>query len=79
MKINKRELLDRLKSAHEMEEVMAGLLTDLAGTHVLIRKISVQDRRKVRHMLSVIHADTLEHKKIVKKMIKNLSGASFGV
>ncbi len=79
MKIAKAELLDKLKRAYEMEEVMAGLLTDLAGPHVLTSKIPVQDRQKVHKMLAVIHADTLEHQKIVSGMIKNLSGGSLGV
>lgn len=79
MKIDKEALLDSLKKAYEMEEVMAGLLTELAGPHVLISSIPEKDKQKVRRMLSIIHADTLEHKKIVTGMIKNLSEASFGI
>ena len=79
MKISKEELLDRLKRAYEMEEVMAGLLTDLAGPHVLTSKIPEQERQKVHKMLAIIHADTLEHQKLVSRMIKRLSGGPRGV
>ena len=79
MKIGKEELLDRLKRAYEMEEVMAGLLTELAGPHVLTSKIPAQDRQKVQKMFTIIHADTLRHQKVVSSMIRRLSGGSFGV
>ena len=79
MKIGKKALLEQLKRAYEMEEVMAGLLTDLAGPHVLTSKIPEQDRRKVHKMLAVIHADTLEHQKIVFGMIQDLTGRTRGV
>ena len=79
MKISREQLLDRLKRAYEMEEVMVGLLTDLAGPHVLTSKIQEQDRRKVHKMLAMIHADTLRHKKIVAKMMENVSEGSLGV
>ena len=79
MKIGKEELLDRLKRAYEMEEVMADLLTALAMPHVLTSKIPEQNRQKVHKMLAIIHADTLKHKKIVSGMIKNLSGEFRGI
>ena len=79
MKIGKEELLDRLKRAYEMEEVMTDLLTDLTGPHVLTSKIPEQDRQKVHKMLSIIHTDTLGHQKVVSSMIKRLSGGSLGV
>jgi hypothetical protein len=79
MKIAKEELLDRLRRAYEMEEVMAGLLTDLAGPHVLTSKIPEQDRQKVHKMLCIIHTDTLEHQKVVSSLIRRLSGGSLGV
>jgi len=78
MKIGKEELLEKLKKAYEMEEVMANLLTALAMPHVFTSKIHEQDRQKVHKMLAIIHADTLKHKKIVSGMMKNLSGGSFG-
>jgi len=78
MKITETELLDKLQQAYEMEEVMADLLTELAGSHVLTSKIPEQDRRKVHKMLSMIHADTLQHQKIVVGMIDDLSGGSLG-
>jgi len=79
VKIAKAELLDKLRSAYEMEEVMAGLLTDLAGPHVLTSKIPEQDRQKVQKMLAIIHTDTLGHQKVVSSMIKRLSEESRGV
>jgi hypothetical protein len=78
VKITKTELLDKLQQAYEMEEVMADLLTELAGPHVLASKIPEQDRQKVHKMLAVIHADTLKHQKIVSGMINDLSGGSLG-
>jgi len=77
--ISKAELLEKLKNAYELEEVMAGLLTELAGSHVLTSKIPLQDRQKVRRLLSIIHADTREHEKLVFRMIAGLQGGSFGV
>ncbi len=79
MKIGSKELLEQLKGAYEIEEVMAGLLTHLAKPHVLASKVPAQDRQKIRRMLSVVHSDTLRHKKIVAGMIRYLSGGSFGV
>lgn len=79
MKITKEELLDKLKRAYEMEEVMAGLLADLAVPRALILKIQDRDRKKVYRLLSLIHADTLEHQKIVSGIIRDLSGGSHGV
>ena len=79
MKLRKKEWLDKLKRAYEMEEVMAALLTDLAMPHVLTSKSPEQERQKVRKMLALIRADTLEHKKIVAEMIRTISGGSFGV
>lgn len=79
MRIAKAELLDKLRRAYEMEEVMAGLLTDLAGPHVLTSKIQDQDRQKVHKMLSIIHTDTLGHQKAVSTMIQRLSEGSLGV
>jgi hypothetical protein len=79
MKISEEELLERLRRAYEMEEVMAGLLTALAAPHVLTSNIPERDRLKVHKMLTIIHADTLEHQKIVSGMIKRLTGGSRGV
>jgi len=73
VKIPREELLDSLKKAYEMEEIMADLLTALALPHVLASKIPEQGRQKVQKMLSVIHADTLMHQKLVSGMIKHLS------
>jgi hypothetical protein len=77
--MNNKQVLDLLKKAYEMEEVMAALLTDLAGPHALTRKIPEQERQKVHRMLSTIHTDTLEHQKVVFGMIKRFSEGSLGV
>ena len=79
MEIAKAELLGKLKSAYEMEEVMADLLTALALPNVLTGQIPEPDRQKVHKMLALIRRDTLEHKKIVSGMIEDLSGGSLGV
>ncbi|OGX10999.1 MAG: hypothetical protein A2351_04075 [Omnitrophica bacterium RIFOXYB12_FULL_50_7] len=73
MKIAKEELLDKLRRASEMEEVMAGVLTDLVSPHVLMSEVSEEKRQKIRSLIAVIHADTLEHQKIVLGLLKNLS------
>ncbi len=73
MKITRAELLDKLQRAFEIEEVMVGFLTDLAGPHALASKIPEPDRQKVHKMLAIIHADTLDHRKIVAGMIEDLS------
>lgn len=72
MGIARAELLDILKRAYEMEEVMADLLNALAVSRVLSSAIPERDRQKTRKMLAAIHADTLEHQKVVSTMIRNL-------
>ena len=74
MKISKTELLDKLRRGYEMEEVMAGLLTDLVAPHVLTSDIPEKKRQKIRDMIAIIHADTLEHQKVVSGMVQHLSG-----
>jgi hypothetical protein len=78
MAISREALLEKLQAAYEIEEVMADFLTRLAMPHVLTSKIPAQDRRKVRKMLTLIHEDTLKHKKVVSGMIKRLSEESLG-
>jgi len=78
MKISREALLEKLRTAYEMEEVMADLLTRLAMPHILTSKIPTRDRRKVREMLAIIRKDTLKHRKIVASMIKRVSGGFRG-
>lgn len=73
MTISKIELLDKLRRAYEMEEVMAGLLTDLVAPHVLTTDVPEEKRQKIQKMFALIHEDTLEHQKIVSGMIQHLS------
>jgi hypothetical protein len=77
--MNDKQVLDLLKKAYEMEEVMAALLSALAAPHVLTSEIPEPDRRKIHKMFSIIHTDTLEHQKVVSSMMRRFSGGSLGV
>ena len=78
MKIAKTELLDKLRRAYEMEEVMAADLMDLAKPYVLKEDVPEEKRGKVQAIISVIHSDTLEHRKIVHDLIQKVSEDTYG-
>ena len=56
MEIAKEELLDKLRRAYEMEEVMAADLLDLALPHILPKNVSEEKRSKV-HSLTVLYGN----------------------
>ncbi len=78
MEIAKEELLDKLRRAYEMEEVMAADLLDLALPHILPKNVSEEKRSKVHAVISVIRKDTLEHRKIVHGLIQKVSKGMHG-
>ena len=78
MEMNKEELLDKLRRAFEMEEVMAGTLTALIQAQALAIDIPEAQRRRIHEVLSTIHQDTLRHKQIVSGMMKSVSGGPHG-
>jgi hypothetical protein len=78
LKITKAELLDRLRRAYEMEEVMAADLLELAKPFALKDDVPVEKRSKVEAIISLIRSDTLEHRKIVHDLIQKLSGDVYG-
>lgn len=78
MKISKKELLDKLRRAYEMEEVMAADLMELARPYVLREGVPEEKRKKVHAVISIIQSDTLEHRKIVHELIQKVSGGPDG-
>ncbi len=79
MKIAKAHLLDVLRRAYEMEEVMAADLMDLAKACVVKEGVPEEKRSKVQAVLSVIQSDTLEHRKIVHDLIQKISEGTYAV
>jgi len=74
LKIVKEELLDRLKRAYEMEEVMAADLTDFAQACVAKDDgIPEEKKNKLQAVISIIKSDTLGHRKIVHDLIQKIS------
>ena len=78
MKIGKEELLDKLRRAYEMEEVMAADLMELASPYVLKKDVPEEKREKVQAVISMIRSDTLEHREIVRELIQKVSGGTYG-
>ena len=78
MKITRAELLDRLKRAYEMEEVMAGSLIELAEPHVLKGDIPTELRGRALSIVTEIKNDTLRHRDTVLGIIAKLEGSSHG-
>jgi hypothetical protein len=78
MKITKAELLDKLRRAYEMEEVMAADLLELAKPYILKEDVPQEKRSKVEVVISIIHSDTLEHRKIVHDLIEKVSEGAYG-
>jgi len=78
VKIAKAELLDKLRRAYEMEEVMAADLLDLATPYVSKEDIPEEKRNKVQAVISIIRSDTLEHREIVHDLIQKISGDTYG-
>ena len=78
MKISKEELLDKLRRAYEMEEVMAADLMELAKPYVLKEGVPEEKRNKAHAVISIIQSDTLEHRKIVHELIQRVSGGAYG-
>ena len=78
VKISKTELLDKLRRAYEMEEVMAADLTSLAKTCALKEDVPDVKRTRVLAVLSIIQSDTLEHRKIVHDLIQKVAGGTYG-
>lgn len=78
MAITREELLDLLKRAYEMEEVMASTLLELAEKPISGDNISQEAKNKISGVISVIKNDTLEHQKIVSELVKRVSGGTCG-
>ena len=79
MKITKPELLDKLRRAYEMEEVMAADLLELARPYALKEDVPEEKRNKVQVVLSIIQSDTLEHRKIVYDLIQKISEGTYEI
>lgn len=78
MKIAKAELLDKLRRAYEMEEVMAADLMTLAQDCVAKSDVPEEKRNKAQAVIAIIKSDTLEHRKIVHDLIKKVSEGTYG-
>ncbi|MEI7750548.1 MAG: hypothetical protein WCJ71_00530 [Candidatus Omnitrophota bacterium] len=79
MKIAKEELLDKLRRAYEMEEVMAADLMDLAQACVVQDDVPEEKRNKIQAVISIIKSDTLEHRTIVHDLIQKISEGTYEV
>ncbi len=78
MEIGKAELLDKLKRAYEMEEVMASALLELADEPILGDDVAQEEKNRISGVISTIKNDTLEHRKIVSDLIKRVSEGTYG-
>jgi len=78
MAISKKELLDLLKRAYEMEEVMASALLELADQPISGDNISQEAKNRISGVISTIKNDTLEHRKIVQDLIQKASEEMYG-
>ena len=74
MKFNKKQFLDKLKRAYEMEEVMASVLLDITGSDVYSKEIPLKDQEEITKALLQIKSDTLNHKNIVSGLIQKFKG-----
>ena len=70
--MEKVELLDKLKRAYEMEEVMNSELMRLCDMEVLPEDLPGGVRVIIHNILIGMKADTLRHKGIVSKIRDNL-------
>jgi len=68
--MNKEELLDLLRRAYEMEEVMSADLIDLSSSQDFPEGIPDNVKKRLQATLNSIKEDTLRHKKIVSQMLE---------
>ncbi len=71
--MTKEEIVDKLKRAYEMEEVMAGMLFDVIRKILPISELSEDKQKRVAQMLMSIQKDTLKHEKMVFELIEQWS------
>lgn len=67
------ELVDKLRRAYEMEEVMVGMLFDVIHKILPVPGLSEEKQKKVAELLATIQQDTLSHKKVVSELIDQWS------
>lgn len=68
----KKQLLDKLKRAHEMEEAMSGTLIDLCAINTPIDGLAPELQQRISKILNNIKKDTLKHKKIITEIKETL-------
>ncbi len=77
MPMTREELLDRLRRAYEMEEVMVPALVGLIDGHTLYEGIPSEKKTKVLGTISILKKDTLEHRKIIADLIQRISEETY--
>lgn len=78
MAISREELIDRLKRAYEMEEVMAGMLLGLLESEAALVEVPDDQRPKITEKILAIQQDTFRHRKIVTSLIGKVSEGKYG-
>ncbi len=68
--MDKKELIDRLDRAYEMEESMVTILIGLCNLDTVVTDLSPAINEKVRNILLDIRKDSIRHKNMVLE-IKN--------
>ncbi len=73
MAISKEELVDKLKRAYEMEEIMADILIGLCQFEEGSDNLPDEVRRKIHQTMLVIQKQTWKHRDIDAELLRQIA------
>jgi len=77
--MTRKELVDKLTRAYEMEETMASMLLEVIQQLLPSIGLSQEKKKRVMELFSSIQSDTLRHKAAVAKVVEQLSQGEYHV